>query len=98
MWVLSWGREVSLEKEMATHSGILAWEISRNQPLAQYFKNQQKKLKNKKRKKKENPSCSPETPVRRGGLPPPAQGAGRFLVTGWVQGRPVRWKSPLWHR
>ena len=28
MWVLSWGREVSLVKEMATHSSILAWEIS----------------------------------------------------------------------
>ena len=27
MWVLSWGREVSLVKEMATHSSILAWEI-----------------------------------------------------------------------
>ena len=27
-WVRSLGREDSLEKEMATHSGILAWEIS----------------------------------------------------------------------
>ena len=26
-WVRSLGREDSLEKEMATHSGILAWEI-----------------------------------------------------------------------
>ena len=27
MWVRSLGREDPLEKEMATHSGILAWEI-----------------------------------------------------------------------
>ena len=27
MQVQSLGQEVSLEKEMATHSGILAWEI-----------------------------------------------------------------------
>ena len=27
MWVQSLGREDSLEKEMATHSSILAWEI-----------------------------------------------------------------------
>ena len=27
MWVLSLGREDPLEKEMATHSSILAWEI-----------------------------------------------------------------------
>ena len=27
-WVRSLGREDSLEKEMATHSGILAWRIS----------------------------------------------------------------------
>ena len=26
-WVLSLGREVPLEKEMATHSSILAWKI-----------------------------------------------------------------------
>ena len=26
-WVLSLGREDPLEKEMATHSSILAWEI-----------------------------------------------------------------------
>ena len=26
MWVQSLGREDPLEKEMATHSGILAWE------------------------------------------------------------------------
>ena len=26
-WVRSLGREVSPEKEMATHSSILAWEI-----------------------------------------------------------------------
>jgi len=29
MWVLSLGREDPLEKEMATHSRILAWEIPR---------------------------------------------------------------------
>ena len=28
MWVQSLGREDPLEKEMATHSSILAWEIS----------------------------------------------------------------------
>ena len=28
MWVPSLGREDPLEKEMATHSNILAWEIS----------------------------------------------------------------------
>ena len=27
MWVQSLGQEDPLEKEMATHSGILAWEI-----------------------------------------------------------------------
>ena len=27
MWVQSLSREVPLEKEMATHSNILAWEI-----------------------------------------------------------------------
>ena len=27
MWVLSLGQEDSLEKEMATHYSILAWEI-----------------------------------------------------------------------
>ena len=27
MWVQSLGREDPLEKRMATHSGILAWEI-----------------------------------------------------------------------
>jgi len=27
MWVQSLGREESLEKEMATHSSILAWKI-----------------------------------------------------------------------
>ena len=27
MWVQSLGREGPLEKEMATHSSILAWEI-----------------------------------------------------------------------
>ena len=28
MWVRSLGQENPLEKEMVTHSGILAWEIS----------------------------------------------------------------------
>ena len=27
MWIQSLGQEDSLEKEMATHSSILAWEI-----------------------------------------------------------------------
>ena len=27
MWVQSLGREDAMEKEMATHSSILAWEI-----------------------------------------------------------------------
>ena len=27
MWVKSLGQEVPLEKEMATHSGILTWKI-----------------------------------------------------------------------
>ena len=27
MWVPSWAQEDPLEKEMATHSSILAWEI-----------------------------------------------------------------------
>ena len=26
-WVQSWGADDPLEKEMATHSGILAWEM-----------------------------------------------------------------------
>ena len=26
-WVWSWGHEAPLEKEVATHSSILAWEI-----------------------------------------------------------------------
>ena len=30
-WVLSLGQEEPLEKEMATHSNILAWEISRTE-------------------------------------------------------------------
>ena len=29
MWVLPLGQEVALEKEKATHSSILAWEIPR---------------------------------------------------------------------
>ena len=28
MWVRALGREDPLEKEMATHSSVLAWEIS----------------------------------------------------------------------
>ena len=31
MWVRSLGREDHLEKEMATHSSILAWEIPRTE-------------------------------------------------------------------
>ena len=27
LWVLSWARKISLEKEMATYSSILAWRI-----------------------------------------------------------------------
>ena len=30
-WVRSLGQEDSLEREMATHFGILAWEISRTE-------------------------------------------------------------------
>ena len=30
-WVRSLGQEVPLEKEMATHSGILAWRIPRTE-------------------------------------------------------------------
>ena len=30
-WVLSLGQEDPLEKEMATHSSILAWEIPRTE-------------------------------------------------------------------
>ena len=30
-WVRSLGREVPLEKEMATHSSILAWRIPRTE-------------------------------------------------------------------
>ena len=31
MWVWSFGQEDLLEKEMATHSSILAWEILRTE-------------------------------------------------------------------
>ena len=31
MWILPQGREDPLEKEMATHFGILAWEIPRTE-------------------------------------------------------------------
>ena len=31
VWVLSLGQEDSLKKEKATHSSILAWEISRTE-------------------------------------------------------------------
>ena len=31
MWVLSLGQEDPLEKEMATHSSILAWKIPRTE-------------------------------------------------------------------
>ena len=33
MWVLSPGQEVALEKELATHSSILAWEIPQTKEL-----------------------------------------------------------------
>ena len=33
MWVQSLGWEDPLEKEMATHSGILAWRIPRTESL-----------------------------------------------------------------
>ena len=36
MWVQSLGREESLEKEMATHSSILAWKIRWTESLAGY--------------------------------------------------------------
>ena len=35
-WVQSLGREDPLEKEMATHSGILAWEIPWTRRLVGY--------------------------------------------------------------
>ena len=35
-WVLSLGQEDPLEKEMATHSSILAWEISWKRSLVGY--------------------------------------------------------------
>ena len=35
-WVLSLGQEDPLEKEMATHSSILAWEIHGQRSLAGY--------------------------------------------------------------
>ena len=35
-WVQSLDREDSLEKEMATHSSILAWEIPGTEELADY--------------------------------------------------------------
>ena len=36
MQVRSLGQEVPLEKEMATHSSILAWEIPRAEELVGY--------------------------------------------------------------
>ena len=36
MWILFLGREDPLEKEMATHSSILAWEIHGQRSLAGY--------------------------------------------------------------
>ena len=36
MWVQSLGREDPLEKEMATHSSILAWEIHGQRSLVGY--------------------------------------------------------------
>ena len=43
MWVQSLGREDPLEKEMATHSSILAWEIPwTEEPGALQFMGSQK--------------------------------------------------------
>ena len=36
MWVRALGQEDPLEKEMATHSSILAWESQRQRSLAGY--------------------------------------------------------------
>ena len=36
LWVRSVGREDPLEKEMATHSSILAWEIVWTEELGEY--------------------------------------------------------------
>ena len=36
MWVQSLGWENPLERDMATHSGILAWEIPRRESLLGY--------------------------------------------------------------
>ena len=36
MWVRSLGQEDPLEKEMATHSSILAWESQRQRSLVGY--------------------------------------------------------------
>ena len=33
LWVQSLGREDPLEKEMATHSGILAWDIPKTEAI-----------------------------------------------------------------
>ena len=42
-WVRSLGREVPLEKEMATHSSILAWRIPRmEEPGGPQFKGSQR--------------------------------------------------------
>ena len=35
-WVLSLGQEDALEKEMASHSSILAWKCHRQRSLAGY--------------------------------------------------------------
>ena len=36
MWVQSLGQEVPLEKDMATHSSILVWEIPRTEESGGY--------------------------------------------------------------
>ena len=36
MWVRSMGKEDPMEKEKATHSSILAWEIPRTEELVGY--------------------------------------------------------------
>ena len=37
MWVQSWGQVDPLEKEMATHSSILTWEIPGQRSLADWY-------------------------------------------------------------
>ena len=72
--------------------------ITRNQPFAQYFKNQQKKKKKKERKEREKrerekkilPAFSKTQAGRAKPAAHPAQRAWRLLVARRVQSRPVR--------